>query len=225
MRIATRFAGPPGSANGGVAAGLLSAYVDAPVVEVTLRRPLRLDVELTVESGRLLDGDILVARAVPGLLAVTEGPAVSLDEALAAKPRYAGYRAHPFPGCFVCGTDRPAPDGLGLRPGPVAPGLVAAAWTPPSPEPWLVWAALDCPGAWSADVPGRNVVLGRMTLRLDRLPRVGEPHVVTGRALGVDGRKVSTATELRDGQGRLLAVAQATWLTVDPRQLGLDRPE
>jgi hypothetical protein len=224
MRIPARFAGPPGSANGGVAAGRLAAYVDATVVEVTLRRPPRLDVELAVEDGRLLDGDVLVAQAGPGTVDVDPGPVVTPQAAAAASAGYPGYRSHPFPGCFVCGTDREPPDGLGLRPGPVGPALVAAPWTPTAADPWLVWAALDCPGSWSADVPGRNMVLGRMTLRLDRLPVVGDPHVVTGWTLGAEGRKTSTATALRDADGRLLALAQATWLTVDPRQLGLERP-
>ena len=65
MRIAARFNGPPGSANGGVTAGRLAAYVGAAAVEVTLRRPPPLGVDLRVDASggtaRLLDGDVLVA--------------------------------------------------------------------------------------------------------------------------------------------------------------------
>jgi len=53
MRIAARFNGPAGSANGGVTAGRLAAYVGAAAVEVTLRRPPG-PVRLLIEP-RILD--------------------------------------------------------------------------------------------------------------------------------------------------------------------------
>jgi hypothetical protein len=87
MRIAARFNGPPGSANGGITAGRLAAYVGAPVVEVTLRRPPPLGVDLRVEasggSARLLDGDLLVAEAVPCTDELDAGEPVDV----AARPR------------------------------------------------------------------------------------------------------------------------------------------
>ena len=43
-------------------------------------------------------------------------------EARGAASRFAGHHDHPFPGCFVCGTERAAGDGLRLFPGPVAGG-------------------------------------------------------------------------------------------------------
>ena len=220
VRIDRRYRGPSGSANGGVAAGLLAEHVDAPVVEVTLRRPPPLDVDLEVRDGRLLAGDVLVAQAEPGTVDLDPGPVVSLAAAREAAARFAGRTDHPFQECFVCGSDREPPDSLGLRPGRVAPGAVAAPWTPPSSDRLLVWAALDCPGGWSSDEPGRAMVLGRMALRLDRLPVAGEPHVVTGWVVSVDGRKTTTGSALRDADGALLALARSVWLTVDPRQVG-----
>ena len=221
MRIAARFNGPPGSANGGIAAGRLAAYVGAPVVQVTLRRPPPLGVDLRVDASggtaRLLDGDLLVAEAVPCPDELDAGEPVDLDTARAAAGSYAGLVAHPFPTCFVCGPDRP--DGMRLFAGPVGPARSAAVWTPAGDDPVLVWAALDCPGGWSADLPGRPLVLGRMAVARSGPVAVGEPHVVTGWVTGEDGRKVHTGTALRRADGTVVAVGRATWLAVDPSSL------
>jgi hypothetical protein len=214
MRIDRRFNGPPASANGGVSCGLLAAYVDAPAVEVTLRRPPPLEVDMTVKDGELYDGDLLVATARPGTVDLDAPPAVTVDEAAAAESHYAGLVDHPFPSCFGCGTDRVPPDGLGLRPGRVTPGVVASRWTPQSAEPFLVWAALDCPGGWASEQPGRPMVLGRMTLHQHRAPTPGEPHVVMGWRVGSEGRKTFSGTALYDATGALQAVAQQTWFAL-----------
>ncbi len=214
MRIAARFNGPPGSANGGVTAGRLAAYVGAPAVEVTLRRPPPLDVDLRVDASggtaRLLDGDVLVAEAVPSSVDVDAGPAVGVEQAAATA--FAGRQGHPFPTCFVCGTDRA--DGLAVHPGPVGDGRVAAVWTPAGDDPVLVWAALDCPGGWASGLDGRPLVLGRMALERSGDLRPGEPHVVVGRVTGGQGRKVHTATALFTADGAVLARARATWLAI-----------
>ena len=224
MRIPARHMGPPGSANGGITCGRVAAYVAAPVAQVTLRRPPPLDTDLRVDASgeavRLLDGDDLVAEAEPGRLDVEPPPAVGVDEAAAAAQHYAGLSVHPFPGCFVCGTDREPPDGLGLRPGPVGTDHVAAVWTPEAADRTMVWAALDCPGGWAEDLPGRPMVLGRMALRLDAEPEPGQPHVVQGWIVRRDGRKSFSGTSLRDADGRLLALAQATWIAVDVDKVG-----
>jgi hypothetical protein len=215
LTIPGRFCGPPGTGNGGVSCGLLAAQVDAPVVQVTLRRPPPLDTDLRLEGGELYDGDLLVAAAVPGTVEVVPRPAVSVEAATAAAAGYPGWAAHPFPGCFVCGTDREPPDGLGLRPGPVGDGAVAAVWTPATDERFLVWAALDCPGGWAVpDLPGRPLVLGRMTLEHLGPVAVGEPHVVLGWVLGTEGRKTFSATALYDAAGAPLAVAHQVWFPI-----------
>jgi hypothetical protein len=58
--IERRFRGPAQSANGGFTCGVMSAFVRAPVAEVTLRRPPPLERMLTVErhgaGAVLLDG-------------------------------------------------------------------------------------------------------------------------------------------------------------------------
>jgi hypothetical protein len=74
--IAPRFCGPPGSANGGYACGLIAAYLDGQA-EITLRRPPPLATPMAVErdgegSVRVLDGDVLIAEGAspPGGLTV-----------------------------------------------------------------------------------------------------------------------------------------------------------
>jgi hypothetical protein len=212
MLIARRFNGPADSGNGGITCGLLAAHVDAEVVQVTLRKPPPLDTELTVTDGDLFHGQELIAKAVPWTIALAAPAAVSLPAAAAAAAGYAGLIDHPFPTCFVCGPART--DGLGLTAGPVGDGVVAAVWTPLESSRVMVWAALDCPGGWSANLVGRPMVLGRMAARIDALPAVGEPHVVQGWLLGGEGRKVHTGSALYGPGGEVLAVAEATWITL-----------
>jgi hypothetical protein len=214
MRIAARFNGPPGSANGGVTAGRLAAYVGAAAVEVTLRRPPPLGVDLRVDASggtaRLLDGDVLVAEAVPSTVDVDAGPPVSVEQAAATA--FLGRERHPYPTCFVCGTARA--DGLDVHPGRLDDGRVAAVWTPATDDPVHVWAALDCPGGWASDLAQRPLVLGRMALERHGAVHPGQPHVVVGWTTGGEGRKVQAATALRAADGALLAVSRATWLAV-----------
>ena len=161
LRIDGRYAGPPGTANGGVVSGLLAGTLADPVVEVTLRRPPPLETDLHTEAGSLYDGDTLLAVAVAGQVGVDPPTGVSVQAAQATASSYGGLVDHPFPGCFVCGTGRT--DGLGLRPGNMAAGQVAAVWTPADEDPVMVWAALDCPGGWSADLPGRLLAVAQAT--------------------------------------------------------------
>jgi hypothetical protein len=210
LRIDGRYNGPPDSGNGGVTCGLLAIHVDAPVVQVTLRTPPPLDTDLLVRGAGLYDGDTLVAEAEPGTITVSAPPSVGLERAAASV--FAGLTSHPFPTCFVCGPDHP--DGLHLFAGPVGEGLVATTWTPDDAGDVLVWAALDCPGGWSADLPGRPMVLGRMTCRIDASPVAGQTYVVQGWLRGGEGRKVLTGSALYDAAGAVLAVAEATWITL-----------
>ena len=213
MIIDPRFNGPPGSGNGGVTCGLLAGAVDLDLAEVTLRIPPPLGTELRLDNNGLYDGAQLVAEAREGAVDIPAPPSVSVEEARAAAERYAGLTGHPFPTCFVCGPDHPT--GLRLRPGLVAPGVAAADWTPDTADPVMVWAALDCPGAWASGVEERPMVLGRLACRIDALPVPGQPHVVQGFFLGDEGRKVLTGTALYDESGQVLAVAKATWITID----------
>lgn len=237
LTIAHRFNGPPHSGNGGYVSGMLAQLVleefgESPgaKVEVTLRKPPPLEKPLTVrqpaesESLQLVDGSTVVAAAELVEAAGELIEPVSYEEAVAAAKGYAGLSGHPFLTCFVCGPDHPT--GLHVFPGPV-PGrkdVVAAPWTP-APDtlgPEFVWAALDCPGGWSAgDLAGRPMVLGRMSVEmLDHAPlAAGEPCVVLGRHVRTEGRKTFTVSTLYGPSGEPVASAEAVWIAVDPAKV------
>ncbi len=229
IRIERRFCGPDGSGNGGYTAGLLAVRVGADVATggavVTLRQPPPLEHPLSVvadDAGifQVFDGSTLVADVARTSLDVDAVHPVTYDAARAAEVSYAGLAAHPFPRCFVCGPERT--DGLRLAPGPVGTGATACTWEPDDSLPatdgrvgaQVVWAALDCPGGWTADIVGRPMVLGRMAAAVASLPKVGEPCVVVGQQLGLEGRKMWTATTAYGSDGRELGRAHATWIAV-----------
>jgi hypothetical protein len=222
LRVAARFCGPPGVANGGFASGSLAALLGG-ATEVTLRRPLPLDRPLPVRGdghGTLVveDGGRLLAEArpakvpvellaVPGtaapLLAVPAAVTPEAAEAAAGRSRY--YDAPVFPGCFVCGPARTAGDGLRVFPGRV--------------RPEVVWAALDCPSgiaaADAADLPADTaVVLGRMAATVGGLPRPGDRCRVVAWPLAGDGRKLGAGSALLGPDGEVLAAARTVWITV-----------
>jgi hypothetical protein len=213
-----RFRGPLTSANGGYASGRLAAFVDADEVEVTLRLPPPLDRPLAVrregEAALLLDGDAVVAEARPATVDAEPPPPVSVAEAEDAATRHLGVGDEIFSECFTCGI-RAEHDGLEIYAGAVAgrEPLHAAPWTVAESAPELVWAAIDCPGAYAVGAEGRGeTVLGRMTARVERVPAVGERCVVVSWPLGEDGRKLYAGTALFDESGDVLAIARQTWI-------------
>ncbi len=217
VTIDRRYRGPERSANGGYAAGLLGSRIGGPA-EVTLRLPPPLERPLTIrrDGERLLleDGDLLVAEARPEEPALE--PPVPPDPAVAAVAAegVGSFGPPEFAGCFVCGS-RDDASGLGIHPGPVPgrDGLVATTWIAHDVSPEVVWASIDCPGAYAAGDPGRGeVVLGRMTARVERLPEEGEPCVVVGWPLGEEGRKLFAGTALYGRDGTALAVARQVWI-------------
>lgn len=218
--IPARFNGPPGSANGGYAAGVVAALLPDRA-QVTLRSPPPLDTPLSVArtaaAVEVRDGETLVAEAEQVDFELDVPEAVPVQQAREASKGYSGFREHAYSTCFVCGPDRD--DGLGIYPGPV-PGreLVAAPWTPPAEVPnELVWAALDCPSGWAIDTFGREgVLLGRLAVRIVETVEGGRPHVVVGWPVGTDGRKRLAGSALFTADGELRAYARSTWLV--PRE-------
>ena len=217
MIVPGRYNGPPESANGGYACGLVAGLLGG-VVEVTLRLPPPLDRELGVvrQDGRveIRDGDAVVAVAERASVDEEVPEPVAVEAAEEASTRYEGFLHHAYNTCFVCGPERE--DGLRVYAGPVEgrSGLLAAPWTPGEDVgPELVWAALDCPSGWAVDDFQREgVLLGRMAARIDRLPEPGEPHVVLGWRIGEDGRKRYAGSALLTADGEVLARARSTWL-------------
>lgn len=222
LTIGRRFRGPRTSANGGYVAGLLAQAVGAPAVEVTLRLPPPLERPLTIsgDGERLLlrDSEALVAEARPGDPDVVAPPAPTVAEAAEASRTVGGWGAPEFDECFVCGI-RADGDGLDIHAGlvPGRDGLVATTWIAVGVRPEIVWAAIDCPGAYALRGDGRGEpLLARITARIDRLPNEGEQCVVVGWPLDADGRKRHAATALYGADGAPLAVSRQLW--IEPRR-------
>jgi hypothetical protein len=216
LTIGARFNGPDGSANGGYTCGRIAALLGGGA-EVTLRSPPPLERALAVgrddDMLRVVDGETVVAEAVPGWVELDVPEAPPWEEAEAASARYPGLSDHAFPRCFVCGPNREPGDGLRIFAGPLGDGRFAATWTPVEVRPELVWAALDCPGAIAVGFPDRGeTLLGRFAVRIDELPQAGERCVVLAWPLGEDGRKLYAATALFGAHGRMLATGRATWI-------------
>jgi hypothetical protein len=208
--IDRRFNGPPDSANGGYTCGVLAAAVGEPC-EVTLRRPPPLERPLRFDGERLWDGDELIAEARRTEFELDPPAPVTFEEAERASRAYPGLDQHAYPTCFVCGPARD--DGLGLFTGPVRGDLCAAPWRPQEVSRGFVWAALDCPGAIGLGWSGRgDWLLGRMTGRVDDVPRLGERCVVVSWPLGRDGRKGYAGTAAYGDDGRILGLARQTWI-------------
>ena len=231
--VPARYCGPPTSGNGGWVGGHAAALVptnpEHPAVTVRLSAPPPLETPMRVErdgsvvrvwqerpSGDTDDGDLLVVTAAPAPAPDRSGVPAPVAVALA---REASSRAplegHAFPTCFVCGPGRAAGDGLRIFPGEVTgrAGLHAAPFVPEDSSLELVWAALDCPGAFALDFSRTTMVLGTMTTVVLREPHPGREHVVIGWARGAEGRKRHCGTALYDGD-ELVAHAEATWLTL-----------
>lgn len=227
--IERRFRGPPDSGHGGYTCGTLAGFVEAaPAVEVTLRRPAPLDKALAVtlaDGGvELHDDDIVIAEARPSPAPdlVLPDP-VSLEEAEEAQRRSPLHERHAFPACFVCGPDREPGDGQRVMCGPVrGRQLVASPWEV-HPDlcgengrvlPRFMWAVLDCPSGiapmfWSeVKVP----VLGRLTAVVEDRAREGDRCIAMAWPIEREGRKLHTASAIRDRTGATLAVARATWI-------------
>jgi hypothetical protein len=229
--IDRRFNGPPDSGNGGYVCGLIGNAIEGTAV-VTLRKPPPLERELvleTTEEGKavLRDGDTVIGEAVsePLRLDLPEPP--TFDEAVEASRHYAGFEAHVFPTCFVCGPGRPLDDGMRLYPGPIAQRqIVATPWTPDASMPHednricdeILWAALDCT-SYFPHYPAQ-AVLGRLHAKLLRDARVGERYVAVGWKVGGEGRKLWSGSAVFDEDGNACALARATWIQLKSDQSG-----
>jgi hypothetical protein len=223
--IASRFRGPEGSSNGGYFAGIVAACAGRTVT-VRLLRPPPLDTPL--DAVELADGALAV---MSGTERIGETKTATLDlvpqsppayfEAVEASRHYAGFKHHRFPTCFVCGTQRPRGDGMRVFAGPIAArGLVAAPWVPdPSLDqgdgkvrPEFMSAALDCPGYYAVSPDDRMMLLGEITVHLNRLVHVGERCTVTGWALEASGRKRAAGTAIFAEDGEVCGLARALWI-------------
>jgi len=224
--IEKRFCGPPSSGNGGYVAGCLAAYVDGPAkVRLEMPPPLEavLDVRRDGERVLLMDGDAVVARAEPvSGVDFTPPQAPTFAAAGVASERYVGFTNHVFPTCFVCGPRREPGDGLRIFPGRLdGPGEAACPWIPDASLAGpggdvageFLWAALDCPGAFTFPaMPTTPVVLGELAVEIRGSVAVGERCVLLAKELAHRGRKHATVTLLYGKAGDCRAVGLATWI-------------
>lgn len=231
ISIAPRFCGPSRSGNGGYVCGLIASPLKGAVA-VRLFVPPPIATPLTLQSSddssRLLADETLVGEARSVKLDVTPPAAPSYAAAVAAAKHYSGFQHHPFPNCFVCGPKRDVDDGLHIFAGPVAgasgsadlvasPWLVNASLAVDGKIPAaIIWAALDCPGAFAVmpDIRDKAIVLGQLTARIDAQVEVGQRCIVIGWPLGNDGRKHFAGSAVFDEAGSLIAVAKAVWIEV-----------
>jgi hypothetical protein len=215
MLIPARFHGPPTSGNGGWSAGAFAvasgAGTDGRAFQVTLRVPPPLETPLTVADGKVLDpSGTLVAEVEPDAEA---GPGVPPADPADAGP-FPGHTEHPFPTCYVSGPKNP--DGLRIFPGPLPDGRLAAAWKVPGDVTVeTMWAALDCPGGWSALQTGRVYLLGRIAVAVGALPAPGDRCVVVGAPVSSEGRKAVVDSAVYSQDGTPLARARATWVALN----------
>jgi hypothetical protein len=223
------FEGPPASAHGGYACGVLAPHLAADA-EITLRKPVPLGTGLRLapynEGLALHDENDLLAEGVSTRLEDRTPDPPTFTEALAATASFQGLHSHPYPRCVGCGTGRT--DALALRifPGPlVARELVAAVWYPSGDatadgfiKPEFAWAALDCPGGWAAIRFGevdRPAVLGRMAARLVPPIMAQRAHIVVGWLEDVSGRKLTAGSALYSRDGVMQGFSRQTWITLN----------
>ena len=226
--VAKRFCGPPNSANGGYFCGLVAA-LSPDLVTVRLMKPPPLDTPLDAEISES-DGSITIRQGVDVVAQARRASGLDLEppvppsyvETLDASLHYPGFSEHPFPTCFVCGTQRERGDGLRVFAGPVTGReIFAAPWVPSASlddgngkvRPEFMWAALDCPGCFAANKLGRGLwLLGEFTAHVDRLVHVDEPCRVVAWHISSKGRKHEAGTALFDGDGELCGRAKAVWI-------------
>ena len=221
--IQRRFRGPPESGNGGYVCGLLSAFVEGPA-RVRLERPPPLERALGVrEDGDgvgLFDGAERVAFARPCAIELDPPASPGFEAARAVARQHENFDAHWLPDCFVCGPKRAEGDGLCVYPGWLDAERVASPFVPDASladadgrvAPEFLWAALDCPGAFSFRSPPKAVLLGELQADLHGGVEVGERCVILGWELAHEGRKHRTATVLYGESGSVRGVALATWI-------------
>ncbi|MGE0151704.1 MAG: hypothetical protein AB7R90_03745 [Reyranellaceae bacterium] len=231
LTIAHRFHGPKESGNGGYVAGRLAALVGGSA-EITLRAPPPLDRPLDlVRTGDVLelrDGATLLAAARPAAFDLAVPPLPSPAQMARAAAMGGSDVDSDFHQCFVCGRGREAGDGLRVWAGRVdgseERGVAAVLWTPDPrlagadgflPDEFL-WGALDCPGATAVlrEDDERTVLTGRMTGRVEKRLRAGEPATVLAWPIAAEGRKLTSGTAVIDAAGEVCARALILWIVL-----------
>jgi hypothetical protein len=186
-------------------------------------------VELADGTLAIVSGTERIGEAKTAALELVPRSAPDYFAAVEASCRYAGFKYHRFPTCFVCGTQRARGDGMRVFAGPTTAGdLVAAPWVPDASldrgdgkvRPEFMSAALDCPGYYAASADDRMMLLGEMTVHVNRLVHIGERCIVTGWALEASGRKRAAGTAIFAEDGEVCGLARSLW--IEPKQAPAD---
>ena len=225
LQVASRYCGPPASANGGYVCGLVAAAM-GHAVTLRLIKPIPLQVPLQLRAGddglwRLFAQDLPVIEVRDAQPPLLPPAACDYATAVAAAQPCADPAIHPCPGCFVCGPGRAVGDGLRLSAGAVAQrDIVATPWQPAAEfadsdgyiVPEIIAAALDCPGYQSLRSEGGFWLLGEYTVHQSGRVRAGEACLITGWEISRRGRVANVGTALYGQDGSLRAVAAGTWI-------------
>jgi hypothetical protein len=225
--VATRYACLPGYAHAGYVGGLLSGYSAEPM-SVRLRQPtpLEMPLDVTAEGGDRLVlrlGELVIAEAEPTELDFEVPNGIDFATASECSQRYPAYAAAATPGCFGCGVQRAAGDGMRLYAGRTPLGHAAAPWQPDSSlagtraqvRPEFHWVALSCPGYVALERP-EAVHLGSLAARIARPAVVGERCVALAWSLGSEGRFHRVASALYGANGECIAQGLALWIGPRP---------
>jgi len=232
ITISRHFEGPTDMTLGAYISGLMSVHLDSDTVEVTMRKPTRMERPLILDTSVddrvfLFDGDVLLNEARPVSLEMERPDPITLEQAKGASRRET---VAAFPNCFGCGSARTQENGLHLRSGPVkGRDVVAIDWTPSTatvgvsageyvPET-MVLTAMECPIAKAMELknmrsPDEVAVLGRMTTKVNALPRVGELYFFMGWPIERVRRRIEMAGTLNDESGRVLAMTRLTFVVL-----------
>lgn len=226
LTITKTYCGPPNSGNGGYTAGLIASFLDfAP--QITLRLPPPLDEVLRLnfdhQKAELYSNTQLIAEAIPTEFDLDPPDLPAFDSILNEENLEPYPPHHNFPNCYVCGPNRQEGDGLRIFARKIIDGdIVVSLW---KPDPQLsnsfgtvkepfIWAALDCPGAFTYLKDGLKLVLGRISTKLLKPLSVEETYIVAGWPLGNEGRKYHTGTGIFSVDHELLAIAKSTWISI-----------
>lgn len=244
--INPRYNGPASSANGGYTAGLLANCLGGDA-KVVLRSPPPLDTELEI----IVNGSLATLSQQGAVIANAQKVKLDIDVPACPSPEliissidnHAAIKNREsinnlgtindlktegeqlLPTCFVCGSDRPLNDGLGIFPVAVeGKDCVAAVWKPNANDNLtaqdgmiateILWAALDCPGYFAHHRLNEMMLLGSMTASIRRRPRPNETLISVGWQTAQEGRKYFSGTALYDLAGEVYGASQQVWIAL-----------
>lgn len=237
IRIGRRYQGPSGTGQGGWTSALFERAVGHPLA-ISIRAPIPLDTDLdlaeTDEGWQLRNGEQVILAATPRTEPFVDTPAVSIEEAAAARARFpaANDAVHPVPDCFSCG---PVETSMGVHAGPLADGSgrFAVDWTVPAwaateslPDDALLWTAMDCTMAWYVAYRDDHRPAFTVSFAAEvTAPLVaGETYALVAwngdYAAAWDGRKRGGAAAAFDSRGTCVARSRSFWVAAadnDPR--------